>query len=171
MKIKGQDTFEETGAFELKPGVEIIINSLPFGYDEKMRKELPSPTPPLKGLMGPDGKPVLVDAKRQKWKTEPDEDDPEYKKAEAAQTRRQVAFMIYHGTKRDTTLEWSTKEGPPEEFFQGIYEELVAANIPAGRIIALQSAIMEISHMDRRRIEAASAVFLDHEAREGQKEL
>jgi hypothetical protein len=159
-------------SFELKPGVEIIINSLPFGYDEKMRKELPSPVAPLKGVMDPNtGKPVILDAKRQKWKTEPDEDDPDFKKAEAAQTRRQVAFMIYHGTKRDTTLEWSTKSGPPEEFFQGIYEELVAANIPAGRIVSLQSAIMEMSQMGRKQIEAASAVFLDHEATTAQKEL
>ena len=59
-------------------------------------------------------------------------------------------------------MAWDAEEEgtKPEKFYQAIYEELVAANIVAGRILRLIQAIMTISNMSKERMDKVAETFL-----------
>lgn len=162
LKIGGREEFLETAQYELLPDVILTINSLPFGFDEMMERELPSPRPPKKPKTDGMGNPVYLDKAKKIMATAEDREDPDFVAKEKAQSRRQSAFMIYHGTKHDKQLEWDVdREGvKPEKFYQAIYDELVNADIGAGRILGLVKAIMELSGMTKEKMDRVADTFL-----------
>ncbi|NIM04067.1 MAG: hypothetical protein GTN65_00220 [Armatimonadetes bacterium] len=162
LKIGGREEFTETAAFELMDGVVITVNSLPFGFDEKMQKALPDPVPPMRPKTDGMGNPIYRDRARKLQETEPDLESAAFKEAEKAQSRRQSAFIIYHGTRLDKSMEWEAEDDgkKPEKFYQAVYDELVAASIGAGRILRLIQAIMTLSNMSKERMDRVADTFL-----------
>lgn len=167
MKIGDKKDFLETGTVELSPGVSITICGLPFGFQEEMELELPSPKPPKVPKKDHMGNTVWKNKAARLAETYDDEDDPAYKEAVSIQTRRQVAWAIYHGTKEDPNISWDVdgKEiASKEEFYQAIYDEIKASRIGAGRILSIQLAIFELSGVTEEQMARVKKAFLSAEA-------
>ena len=165
MRIGEKKNFQVTRAVELMDGLTVTVCSLPFGFQEQMEEDLPSPVAPEIAKRDPHGNPVYKDKSRNIIDVVKNEEDPAYKKAAAAQNKRQAAWIIYHGTMSDKSIQWETAGTlSKEQFFEAIYGELKASGIGAGYIIQLQMAILEVSGMGKEQIEKARAAFLSAEA-------
>lgn len=163
MEIKGKSDFTETAAVELPNGIEIIVNSLPFGFHEEMAELLPSPVAPLRPIRDDKGNYVYKDPKKRgAFKTAPDEQDPAYVKASTKQVLRQAAYFIYNGTRLDPNLTWTAKPDTmdPEAFYEAIQKEIQAAGLGMGHVEALSKKIMNLSGVTDERIQEISGHFL-----------
>lgn len=166
MKLLGKDNFQRTGKFRFTVGTQgycITICSLPYGFDNDMKKFFPEPRPPERPVHGPKGEPIYKPGSSSILLTEPDEKDPGHLiRMEHTDTMRGV-WMIYHGLKFETDWEWEAKEQDfktKEDFCKALYEELKAANIPVGVMGSLVTAISELSSDAEEKIEEATKDFL-----------
>jgi len=169
MKIGDRDNFLQTETVELFDGVMVTINGLPFGFQEQMENELPSPEPPRRPKKNVDGEVIYKDKRKKTVKTEPDRDDPKYKKEAQAQTWLQMAWTVYHGTKHDSKLKWSAtpeKFKTHEKFYRAIADEMKDAELALGHVINLAKAVLKLSGLTKEQLEAAEETFLSMEGSE-----
>jgi hypothetical protein len=167
MKIGDRDSFLQTETVELFDDVTVTINGLPFGFQERMERELPSPVAPRRPLKDSNGDPVYKNKRKKIVRTEPDEDDPKYKAAVRETTWLQLSWTIYHGTKNDAALRW---DAAPDEFdthqkfYKAIADELEASDIGMGHVIRLSKEILRLSGLSDEQLEAAKESFLEVES-------
>lgn len=169
MKIGERTDFLETKTHEIIEGVFITINGLPLGFDEQIEEDIPSPVPPNKPLISSDGQIIYRNRKQKIVETEPDTDNISYKAACKIANRRQSAWTVLNGTRTDSSLVWAAKKesfSTIGEFYQAIYDEIIASGFGAGKILQLVMAIQSISGMSKDQIERAKQAFLSGEASE-----
>jgi len=172
MKIGSRSDFVQKASVVLIPerdgqeAVMVQINSVPFGFDQQIEEELPSPKPPLKVMRDPvTGKSIPVKGKPGVFVTVPDKEDEEFQREERIITRLQAAMTFYHGTKCDGGITWEVDPAQlsGRKFYEGVAAELKQSGIPFGAVSKVAVQVMRISGVDSARIKEVEKVFLEQE--------
>lgn len=156
VKINGKTDLLQTEEIELMKGVFVTVNGLPFGYQTLMEEAVPSPVPPRKQLFDSNGKPLIKNKGSKEGVSEPDKEDPAYLAECRRANLKQTAWMVYHGTKKDPNLIWDAdpeKFPKPADFYQAVYEELIAANFGPGHVDMIAEKVLELSGMSAEKLE------------------
>lgn len=164
---------------DAKP-VVLKVRGLPLGTEEKLRRFFPTPKAPDKWYPDPrkkqpkSGPPIFArDPDSGALLFKPDEQDEDFRIARAASERRTAAFLLYNGLDVPSvpglnvdTVAFDAK--PPqsdeisawEQFGDAVWAELQAAGWQTGDVALVTSKILELSNLDKKKVEAAASDFL-----------
>lgn len=163
MKIK-QKNFENLDRpFEQRVLVEVQTKAgklalefspLPLGFYEQIEKRVKMPKPPRTGWLR-DKKNRFARDDFGNLIAETDDQDPVYLDAKKIADRRQNTAMLYELLRTSPLVEFSQVDDGTLEFFDRVYEELVAAGMSSGQQLQIIRAANKVSGLDEEEIDSA----------------
>lgn len=158
MKIRGKEKFEtprkvvtlkratsgDDGAGEEM--LQIRVRALPVGVDSKMFELFPEAPKPQQWAKNPEG--VLIRDPDTKKTMIVDVETPEWTTANRKMTQLRMAYIIYHGIDDpnvDFEIEGQDKTKP--EFYEGIWQKLIAFGFTMGDLGRLMSEITSLMNI------------------------
>ncbi len=164
MKIDGKDVnLLEQKEYVLPRNsgdIPLLLSALPLGFQEKIERFFPTPTPPKAPVKGANGKlqrenGIVVVTRNV--------DDPHYKEQVKKMDLLQAIYVVHCALRNDKSINFETDIGQletnPQEFYEGIYEELDAAGFTVGDILDITKGTMELSNMSSEKFKDLSENF------------
>lgn len=160
MKILGLEKTKEPLKFTVLgvtkddgSALTLVVDPLPFGWEERFFNEVPEPQPPSKVIgVGKKG-PIIRDQER----------DPVYRQKLATFARRMASFAIFHALAKDPQVTWETdpelrkKDAPA--FWHAISVEIEKTGWPGPEVTRLFDFIRGESDPKEGKIEEDAELF------------
>lgn len=155
MRIKGVETGARTIEVHLPVSdvtLSLRVKPLPYGFDERVRKELGVPKPPSKQIRNRRGEPVLLY----------DERDPEYLAEQARVNTLALLVTLRFALAEDENIEWDAPLDTSASFKQLAAQtdaELRKVEFPMADIMILLDAVARGSGISADMLEEKAADF------------
>jgi hypothetical protein len=162
MRVPGMSPELPTETIRLRGGAVVHVRALPLGLFAEVEVLFPTPPPPTRYRTKPGSHAVERDADGKALR-EPDESDPTWLAERRLALRRRVSLWVFAALEGDPRLGWTVdrtqREKAPAAFADAVYEEMRAAGLTEGELLAVLRSLNRLSALTPDLVDDAERGF------------